>query len=272
MSDDYRTFSGWLRDHEDWGYLDRTCLSNETLRAMRSSDFEPEKEMDPRPWHKIENQLRMNSCAGNSLASVMEMCYKIATGDSSLQLSRMFAYVRTQMRDGIRGDSGATISGAAWVAKNVGCGREKFWPYTGQYTRQIPPACSEDAKNYVIRSAMRLRSYEDCYTFLSSGLGGIHIGIQWNEYCNPDREGFLNWRPSRSRRAGGHALGSLGYDSDGNLWWANSHGTGWGDRGFARVRPEVIDAMFRHPWTVMIGLSDMAVPKPRKPKIQFLVD
>lgn len=265
----YKQFreSGWRRDLEDFRALHNMCLPAEVLRRLRTMDFEPPAEIDPRGWHQVENQQQMGSCQGHALSSCMEYCYKIATGDVTLQLSRMYAYIRSQLIDNIRGDNGSTIAGGARCAREYGLCLETTWPYTGRYTQDIPDGCDDEAKKYQLRTAVECRTYDDVYQFISQGLGGVEIGIQWNGSCEPRGGIIADWQPARS--GGGHALAFLGYDEDGNLWMANSWGKQWGDGGYARVTRRSVENMLRHSWTVMIGLSDMKIPLPRKPRIKI---
>lgn len=256
--------SGYRLDLEDRGELVRT--STDLTQACRA--WAAPLEIDPRPWHRIENQGSIGSCQGHALSSVCEMAYHIATGDS-IQFSRLFGYYATQKIDGLLGrDAGSTINGGRKCAQQYGICREEVMPYPNpvRYTGQFTDGCYEDASRFKIQSHTFCRNYADVYAFLASGQGGVEIGISWGGF-NPDREGVIqSFRPAGQ---GGHALCYLGYsqrkDSQGRnyLWLANSWSETWGSHGWAEVAPEAVDQMGRHGDTVMIGLSDLTTPEPR---------
>jgi hypothetical protein len=226
-------------------------------------------EMDPRPWHRIENQGPMGSCQGHALSSVCEMAYHIATNEV-IQFSPLFAYLATQKIDGLLGrDVGSTISGGLRCAREYGVCPLDVLPYPRpvRYEPRIPPEAFAAAAPFKIRSHAVCRSYDDVFAFLASGLGGVEAGISWGSAMTPNRAGVIeSFRPG----GGGHAVCFLGYsrreDAAGRryLWLANSWSEEWGERGWAEVAPRAVDQMCQHPSTVMIGLSDLSTPTPRK--------
>jgi len=226
-------------------------------------------EIDPRPWHRIENQGPIGSCQGHALSSVCEFAYHLATGEV-IQFSPLFSYYATQQLDGLLGrDVGSTISGGMQCAKQFGACPLDVMPYPQpvRYTGVIPETAFTAAEPFRIRSHSVCRNYEDVFSFLSSGQGGVEIGISWGAAMTPNGEGVIeSFRPV----GGGHAVCFLGYsareDAHGRkyLWLANSWSADWGDRGWAEVAPQAVEQMSRHPHTVMIGLSDLSTPKPRK--------
>ncbi|HSG71070.1 MAG TPA: hypothetical protein VLA12_11680, partial [Planctomycetaceae bacterium] len=102
--------AGWLHDNEDQAWLD----SLEDGTPFGRSDYEPMpmavRLVKPSTWLKIEDQNGFGSCQGHSLSSCAEVAHWLATGGEVIQLSRWFAYVGTQIIDGIWGDQGSTIS------------------------------------------------------------------------------------------------------------------------------------------------------------------
>lgn len=237
---------------------------------LMSMVYEAPEEIDPRPWHVIENQSSMGSCQGHARTSVSEMAYHILTG-SVIQFSEMFAYLTSQKIDGLLGsDKGSTIHGGMEAAKRYGECPVNIFPYPNpaRYSTKVPNGAWAEALKFRIRSHTMIRSYADTFNFLSAGLGGIEIGIGWNGSCTP-RNGTIE---SYSAGGGGHALAFLGYskrrDQLGRkyLWLANSWDVTWGNQGWAEVSPNAVDQMCRARQTVMIGLSDLQVEdlKPRK--------
>jgi hypothetical protein len=256
---------GWRFDCEDEAYL--SLLPNESpVLAMQGtySEFA----FDPREVMKTENQGPVGSCHGQTLSSVTELCTYIATGETTLQLSRSYAYYETQRIDGITGDRGSTISGGIKLATTRGIPRESLWTYSGRYEPRRPNNWAEieaDAKNYRVGQSYRMTTYDGIRTFLGSGQGGISIGISWGGEM--DRAVVNSFSGAGG---GGHAIALLSLserkDSSGRpfIWMQNSWGTGWGNKGWAEWAPQAVEQMMRHRNTACFGLSDMPNLKPRE--------
>lgn len=257
---------GYRIDLERHEALRQTAVD---FRRHVDGRFAAPLEIDPRPWHRIENQGAMGSCQGHALSSVCEMAYHIATNEV-IQFSPLFAYYATQKIDGLLGsDTGSTIAGGMECSKKYGACPLDVMPYPNpvRYTGAIPDAAFSAATPFKIRSHAVCRNYDDVFSFLASGQGGVEIGIRWGTAMTPNGDGVIEqFRPG----SGGHAVCFLGYsrrvDGQGrnSLWLANSWSEQWGDRGWAEVAPLAVEQMARHPETVMIGLSDLSTPAPRK--------
>jgi hypothetical protein len=238
-----------------------------TPPMLGSESYSVPEEIDPRPWHRIENQGQMGSCQGHANSSVCEMAYHIATGEVT-QFSPMFAYLGAQKFDGLLGrDNGSTIDGGAKSAMQNGSCPAEVFPYPSRYSTNIPPAAYAAAKQFLIQKRYAINSYADAFAFLSSGQGGIEIGISWNNSCNPINGLIERYSPNGG---GGHAIALLGYsrrkDNAGRnyLWLANSWAPSWGNAGWAEVSPNSIETMVQSQWGVFIGLSDLTTPRPRR--------
>lgn len=258
-------FTGYRPDLEDIDFLEAV---SDPLPAMfdqfYSGSMDSPEEIDPRPWHQIEDQAEMGSCQGHALTSVCEMSFHIAT-EQVTQFSPMFGYLSSQKLDNLLGsDNGSTLSGGRKAAMEFGsCPLEVFpYPRPVRYSAEFAPGCWEAAEPYKIQSSSICRGYDDVFKFLASGQGGVEIGIMWGDGLEPDREGVIErYQPGN----GGHAICFLGYsrrqDDKGRnyLWLANSWSPRWGNRGWAEVSPRACDEMARHQGNVMIGLSDLTV-------------
>lgn len=255
-------FTGYLIEKEDREWLRSYATP---MRLMADIDFAAPEEIDPRPWHRIENQGSMGSCQGHALSSVCEYAFRIATGKTT-QFSPLFGYYATQKIDGLLGrDVGSTIAGGVKCAMQYGCCPLEVMPYPSpvRYTGQIPQEAWPAAEPFKIRSHAVCNNYADVFNYLASGQGGVEIGISWGS----GMQGAVIERFSPG--GGGHAVCFLGYsrrkDSQGRnyLWKANSWGRDWGNQGWAEVAPMAVDQMGAHQYTVMIGMSDLSVPRPR---------
>jgi intein/homing endonuclease len=223
----------------------------------------------------IADGIGVHNCQGNSLSECLEYCHVVAGGDI-VQLSRMYAYLRSQQFDNIRTDSGSTLSGGTKAAKDGIC-LESIAPYPRAYPGWgFITQSMKDAAIYKLGSLTEIKKAEDVRSFIGSGIGIVHIGIAWNSSMTPDSRGCItSWRSG----GGGHAVVFAGYVPDADVgvkssagWWAllkNSWGTNWGLQGWAYVDPRCIDQMLQHQWTVMVGRSDMVSPNPRPVPIDF---
>lgn len=261
----------WLHDVEDFDYL-KSLPGESSVLAMRGSYSEVK--VDPRAVMKIENQGSIGSCQGHALSSCVELCYYIATGDLTRQLSRAFGYYETQRIDGINGDRGSTISGGIKLATTLGIPREDLWKYSGRYENRRPANWNEiveDAKLHQVGQSYRMESYDGVRTFLGSGQGGISIGISWGgEVDRPVVNSFSG------AGGGGHAIALLGLserlDQSGRpyVWMLNSWGANWGNKGWSEWAPSAVEQMLRHRYTACFGLSDMPNVKPREYTLEDL--
>jgi hypothetical protein len=210
-------------------------------------------------WMQIEDQLQVGSCQGHARTSAEELAIYRETRGEIVQLNRMFAYLTSQRMDNIRGDSGSTISGGAAAAQQYGSCLEALWPYPGYYTQAIPPACFPEAQQRKLRFSKTLRSYDEVLRWLVHGMGGIVIGIGWNNTCEPDADGCVTAYRSGG---GGHAVALLDWnkrflDSTKRpfIELYNSWSRRWGVQGKAYIAPKVIEYWCEH--ETVIGYSDL---------------
>lgn len=230
---------GWIREEEDFDWID--SLPDEI--PFSRADYEPlPRAVKPSTWLRIENQNGFGSCQGHSLSSCCEIAYYLATGGDVIQLSRWYAYVGTQIIDGLNGDRGSTISGGATLAKTKGICPETEYPYPKRYTRRISEEQYRKARKYKLSRFQRMRSADDVRNWLDSGLGGISIGVRWGR--------------------GGHAIAITETTSSG-VKVANSWGTNWGTKGWFSWTWRELKQKLSESYTVAIGMTDMSEVKPR---------
>ena len=272
---------GWRVEVEDREYLHAT---NALPELLMSGELPPR--VDPRKsklaeigWLQVEDQRQQGSCQGQALTECAEFCYPIATGGQVVQLSRQYAYIASQIRDNIRGDSGSTLSAGTKVAIEGIC-TEATGPYKGNSYPgwgYITQAMRDEAQKYRLKTHTEIKSADHLKQYIGSGIGIVQIGISWNNSMNPQSGGFITRFSAGG--GGGHSVCFAGYLPDEDLnrkssagWWAllkNSWGTRWGVGGYAYVDPSAVDAMIRHSWSVFIGRSDMETPVPRPLPVDF---
>jgi len=264
-----------MNDFEFTGY-DPTIENRDAIKAGSTEiaftmrDFSTPEEIDPRILMRHDKQGNMGSCQGFSLTNACECVWAIAQGGFSAerQLSQLFAYLESQrMSQGLLGrDAGSTIEGGLKVATQIGMLPEKYLMYSTPYPSNARTLVTDDmrmkAHPYKIRSFTWLESYDDIFKYLASGVGAVHTGTVWNDSFYA-KNGVLD--SISLRNGGGHATAWLGYskrkDSRGRnyIWRLNSHNDSW-----TEIAPSVIDALCRHQWTSIVGVSDLSTPGPRK--------
>lgn len=255
--------TGWIREAEDDSFLKelaKSALPKEFRTYGVPSEVRPDIGANA---HRLENQGPMGSCQGHTIASCVEQLNTTATSGDRTQLSNLFAYLATQKIDGLLGsDRGSTISGGVKLATSSGVPPLANAPYpnpvrypNGNQIRSILKQANYDAgKPFTIRSSIGIRSHDQAKQWIGGG-GVISIGKTW-----PPRFRTVNQRRVVSaigQRGGGHAVAILGYRKNGNLIVANSHDYWY------EIPPQLFEQTLRHRYTVCIGLSDMANPKPR---------
>lgn len=252
--------TGWAREKEDLAFLTGFCAKS-FPKAFRSVEVKRNLRYD---WLDPENQGALGSCQGQAIKRCVQVLYFIATG-KILDFSALWAYLRTQKEDGLLGaDNGSTIAGGVKVAQQVGMLLEKIVPYVAQYPgkSRIAEILSSEhdqaAEPYRIRSGVPIKSYDHALQWLSGG-GVISIGTVWPFRIGP---GWIvdRWEPQGD---GGHAR-IIPEITDSRPTELNSHGEEFGDDGRFYWDRKPFEDMLRHPWSVVVGLSDMEKPQPRK--------
>lgn len=248
--------TGWRSDIERREWLKETAYHFDMSKPFRAKAV-----VDPRPFITIENQGNMGSCSGHAMSTCCEVLNYFETR-TSVQLSRMFAYLKGQTVDNLLGrDNGATISGVVEAAKRFGICQESTFPYPGRYTTDIPDSAESEASNHKILKHAKFRSYDECYKWLASGTGAMEIGIAWRQSLADNKTGIIE--QSSGQTYGGHALAIVGVsdkqDTDGRYYLilVNSHGEQWGSKGTALVAPRLFDFWGSDGNSELIGITDL---------------
>lgn len=234
---------GWLHEEEDEDWLDSLPQG----LPFASGDYKPVAAFPhykpPSEWIKVEDQNGFGSCQGHALSSCVEISYYFETGQE-IQLSRWYAYVRSQLEDGIKGDRGSTISAGGRVAMKYGLPREEFLPYPKKYSQRVPREADDDAVHYRVANAVRLHTYDEITDFVAAGLGGVDMGVRWGR--------------------GGHAIAVVEVNPDGSWKLLNSWSERWGNKGYFTWSKREAKGKCSESYTRAVGITDMVQIQPRE--------
>lgn len=261
---------GYRVDLEDVANLRSHAQS---IAPITCGDIDPRelgKPIGVKEWMFIENQARLNSCAGNSVTSIAEACIHYATnGQVTEQLSRMFAYINGQRHCGINGDSGSTLWGVLQGLKEDGLPLESLAPYTGSYYTQFKAEAKADAKKRTLNSWIEVTNVNQVYEGLAKRIGGLYLGSCWTPNRSNLPSDNIVRRFQELRGYGFHATCILDWceekDEQGNplLREFNSHSKQYGDEGTAMWTRDALQQCIDAPNTTAYFISDMTIVKPR---------
>ena len=230
---------GWKPDLPD----PRDFVSRMQLRAAATL---PEK-VDLRDKYKaipMINQGALGSCTACAI-SVCHMACQVIQNDFQIIPSKLFIYYNERAMEGtIHYDSGAMIRDGIKSVVRQGVCDEKEWPYNINKFRIKPPKIAY--KNALSNQALlyeRLRNsvLEDLMIVLANGYPFV-FGFTVYESLDSRqvaRTGIYNPDPYKEDIIGGHAVTAYGYDKkDGTFLIRNSWGSGWGQRGYFKMKFE----------------------------------
>lgn len=257
---------GYRHDLEDHAFI--RSLPETQWRSLFKASYDKPLDRAVRDRFKIqipiENQASQGACVGHGGTTGAEFNELLQTGECT-PLSRQAAYIWAQEATGIRGDSGASITGLATQAMRRGFCVEELWRYTGRYDT-LPPGgreqlqrCIADAAGRKLERFERLGNYADIAQWLQTGQGAVLAGIPWYSGFN-QKSGVIN--SASGRFLGYHCIPWLWqtdrtHGSRNYLELPNSWGHDWGNGGWGEMSPALIDWFFRDRNTVVVGMSNM---------------
>lgn len=258
-------YTGYLIEKEEREWLEANSL--EYKMSFKAGDEKPEVINFSSVIH-CEDQRQRNSCCGNAKSTAEEVCWWLKMRTDK-QFSRWFAYITAQMEGGgANGDNGAYIAAAVRASMKLGACPKELFPYpkdNERYSNKITPEQYEAAKEFLIKSQTKIRTYDEWADATLTNKGAFIIGIPWGG-LRPDANGVCH---DYTGGGGGHALCVAG----GEYWQGtdelcghiyNSHGPRWGKNGMAIIRRKAIEKMLKAKWAEWIMISDMETPEPRK--------
>lgn len=207
--------------------------------------------LDLRQWcSPIENQAQAGSCVGNSVVGALEFL-QIRNGLPYTDLSRLFVYYNSRLMHGDQDkDDGTYIRIAMGTLSSLGTCSEKKWPYDLNQLFIRPSWGSyREAYPHKITSFYRIQdsSGQALVDSIKRALQAQHVvvfGMTVDEaYINAPANGVIAMPKQTRLNPGGHAQVIVGYDDNKRHWIVrNSWGTYWGDKGYAYVPYDYLDA------------------------------
>ena len=243
---------GYAVDHENRAHLETTGQSpSEVLKAFKDSFPGFNIGADPLGAVDVLDQASQGSCQGHSLAQIFSICFFLATGRRQ-KFSRAAGYYLSQRYDGIRGDSGSTLSGGQKVATIHGMCLESDWKYPSSYNPNEP---ANVPYLYKLKVTRPMQTVKDVTDWIDSGLP-VQTGFAWNNSCS--REIVDAWQPG----GGGHSTCFWQRAKSGNIKNINSWGSDWNGDGVHEWTESSIAKALAHSWTVLIGYApdEMSFP------------
>lgn len=257
--------TGWNIAAEDRDFL---AAGTALFGVEAPADYQPPPTFNFRDKLRVENQGALSSCVGHGGSSGLEALIWLQA-NASEQMSRMFCYLVAQRYSGISGDRGATISGCVQALREVGCCYESTFPYPARYGNRIPPVAAAEAPRFKILGHRKLHTYFEVRDWIAQGKGPVIFGCQWYHNLANSR-GVITPDDLRGPTLGGHCNLFVGYsgerDREGELMidGLNSHGTGWGDQGWAQWTSRAIDALGNDPNSELIGITNITGFDPQR--------
>jgi Papain family cysteine protease len=207
--------------------------------------------VDYSPRIRIRDMGQEGSSVGQALAAALE--FKLATKNIDQRISARFIYNAARELEGsLKTDSGAQLSDGFTVLEKQGAVTEAVWPYQpGKFAEPAPPTV-EKAERFRISAFQQVKGVDGIKRVLNENppvIAGITV---FSEMFGDEvtKTGVVPLPTKASTVMGGHAVVLVGYDDKTQRFkFANSWGTGWGDKGFGYLPYGYVDGERVEAWT-----------------------
>jgi len=258
--------TGYLKDEEDRDLLEACCIDFDIMSLSPLGDVPDTRGIKDKM--RRTDQGRINSCGGFGFAHAAQVAMFNQT-QVWRYFHAMWSYRRAQEESGIRGDRGSTITGLVKAGKK-GILPEDFdgdgqpeTVYRPDYDMRFPDGAAAVAAQWRVGYSLSMRTFDEMLRFMQTGQGAVVIGGSWGNW-RPDANGIAN---TYRGGGGGHARAYVDWITirgKVHLVEANSHGTRYGDKGFAYHTKKFVDTQGRSSSFSGIGISDMQHPEVRR--------
>lgn len=208
------------------------------------------------PWWTIGNQEATGSCVGWATADGVVRQHLVTAGRlrKNVRLSPRHVWMASKETDEFTArpqsfieEAGTSLKAALDVARKQGVAKEKELPFrlgTTMYAGRENVFYASCARRKIAAYYNLHLVLKDWKTWLAQQgpiLAGLLVDASWDNATATNGK-VDTFKPGTVR--GGHAIAIVGYRSDGRFIARNSWGTGWGDAGFAYLKPAYIRAAF----------------------------
>jgi C1A family cysteine protease len=238
------------RTETDWRYEDSVNSGAITAVAAlpRSVDLRA-------PWWTINDQQRTGSCVGWATADGVVRHHMVAAGKIAERqmLSPRHVWMASKETDQFTTrpetfieESGTSLKAALDVARKHGVALESELPFAIDTTMYLGreqtfyASCAQRKVNY-FNLGLDLQQWKRWLASTGPILAAFSVDDGW--YAATANGGKVD-AFKQSSVVGGHAICVVGYRADGRFIVRNSWGVGFGDKGFAYVKPSYIQAAF----------------------------
>ncbi len=240
-----------LETEKDWRFRDSVDAGvlGATAALPRSVDLRED-------WWKIADQEDTGSCVGWATAEGVVRWHLTKAGRlrKNRPLSARHVWMASKETDRLRTypesfieEAGTMLKAALKVCKKNGVALESELPFhiaTKMYTgtgNAFYAACAQRTIASYFNLELDLRNWKTWLANQGPILAALMVDASWdNATANGGK--VDTFKPATVR--GGHAISIVGYRTDGRFIARNSWGTGWGDNGFAYLKPAYIRAAF----------------------------
>lgn len=201
---------------------------------------------------RIENQSTLGSCTAMAISTGYEVMTNILYPEKAVEVSSLFLYYHSRLfSDTLETDSGSYIRDGLKSIKNFGVCSEVLWPYDiDKYDQQPTPLCYLDATKRRISSYSTLYTNDEIKEVLSSKRPVVLATEIFYDFLYVTKDNPRVKMPSAyDYSMGQHAVLIMGYDdSKSEFLIKNSHGSYWGDNGYAWIPYDYVSAYGFERW------------------------
>lgn len=213
----------------------------------RPPNFQPPEKVDLRPrCPAVYNQLHLDSCTANAIASALQF-HREPPQIFDFMPSRLFIWYNERLLEGTQAsNTGAQLRDGLKSVQQQGVCPETVWPYNqDQYAVPPPPHAYAAARfdptmvyERIVKEAGSMDHFLDdvaaCLACRFPVVFGFHV---YPNFADAADTGAMPMPRPGDRSQSGHSVMAVGYDRGRrHLIVRNSWGTGWGDRGYFYMR------------------------------------
>jgi len=200
--------------------------------------------------NRMENQLQIGSCTGNSATSALEIVLGI---QKDKQLSRLMCYYNARLLEDpewTKVDQGAYIRFAIKSLFKFGVCDEKTWPYLQRKVNTSPGKTAyKRGEEFLPLYATdfeyaRVTSRLEVMQCIAQNIPVVFGFMVTEAFERLSKTGVLELPQQGEDYLGGHAVAAVGYDTRPErpfIWVRNSWGSRWGDKGYFRMSIDWFD-------------------------------